>query len=211
MPESQNRFSKEQKTGFILLFAFAILAVALGGLQIRNAMYRPFALNNSIPPMIGEDVKDESTLRFRDTDRDGLNDFDELYVYSTSPYIADTDSDGIPDGDEIAKGRNPLCDEAKNCGTVDITAEASSLPAKPDQQSLYGATAPQTLEEYVQDPAVVRQLLAESGLSADLIAKLSDDDLEKMAAEIFASSTLMNAPATSATETAKFLNEVMKK
>jgi hypothetical protein len=36
-------------------------------------------------------------LSQRDTDRDGITDYDELYVLSTDPYHSDTDRDGIPD------------------------------------------------------------------------------------------------------------------
>jgi hypothetical protein len=36
-------------------------------------------------------------LSQRDTDRDGITDYDELYVLGTDPYHSDTDRDGIPD------------------------------------------------------------------------------------------------------------------
>lgn len=36
-----------------------------------------------------------------DSDGDGLNDYDEIYVYLTDPLSADTDEDGISDGDEV--------------------------------------------------------------------------------------------------------------
>ena len=37
-------------------------------------------------------------LYFRDSDFDGVSDYEELYVLGTNPYAADTDRDGIPDG-----------------------------------------------------------------------------------------------------------------
>ena len=37
-------------------------------------------------------------LNLRDSDFDGVSDYDELYVLGTNPYAADTDRDGIPDG-----------------------------------------------------------------------------------------------------------------
>ena len=36
-------------------------------------------------------------LTARDTDRDGISDYDEFYVLGTNPYLSDTDRDGIPD------------------------------------------------------------------------------------------------------------------
>lgn len=40
-------------------------------------------------------------LRARDSDNDGINDYDELFVYNTNPLSADTDGDGLNDYDEI--------------------------------------------------------------------------------------------------------------
>ena len=37
-------------------------------------------------------------LNLRDSDFDGVSDYDELYILGTNPYAADTDRDGIPDG-----------------------------------------------------------------------------------------------------------------
>ena len=36
-----------------------------------------------------------------DTDGDGLTDYEEIYIYHTNPTNPDTDSDGVTDGDEI--------------------------------------------------------------------------------------------------------------
>ena len=103
-----NSLSKEQKIGVILLSVFSVFAIGLGILQIRNTMYAPFALNKQIPNLVRDDIVSNEALMYRDTDKDGLNDFDELYVYATSAYLADTDSDGISDKAEVDKGTNPL-------------------------------------------------------------------------------------------------------
>lgn len=50
------------------------------------------------------EVEKQKTL---DTDGDGLTDYDELYVYRTSPYLKDTDGDGYPDNIEVAGTSNP--------------------------------------------------------------------------------------------------------
>ncbi|MBU1036941.1 CAP domain-containing protein [Patescibacteria group bacterium] len=42
-----------------------------------------------------------------DADKDGLNDYEEKYIYGTDPYNPDTDLDGMSDGKEVKKGRNP--------------------------------------------------------------------------------------------------------
>lgn len=43
----------------------------------------------------------DDVLRGRDTDRDGLSDFDELRTYKTNPLVADTDGDGLNDFVEV--------------------------------------------------------------------------------------------------------------
>lgn len=44
----------------------------------------------------------------KDSDADGITDFDEIALYSTDPYSADTDGDGFTDGSEILAGYDPL-------------------------------------------------------------------------------------------------------
>lgn len=45
---------------------------------------------------------------FRDTDNDGIADYDEINIYTTNPAVADTDGDGFIDGAEILGGFNPV-------------------------------------------------------------------------------------------------------
>lgn len=47
-------------------------------------------------------------FKFKDTDGDGLSDYEEKYIYGTDPKDPDTDGDGMNDGDEVKRGRNPL-------------------------------------------------------------------------------------------------------
>jgi len=44
----------------------------------------------------------------KDTDGDGLSDFEEVNIYHTDPLKADTDGDGYSDGAEVKGGYNPL-------------------------------------------------------------------------------------------------------
>ncbi|MEK7108255.1 MAG: hypothetical protein AAB898_01145, partial [Patescibacteria group bacterium] len=52
----------------------------------------------------------------RDTDGDGINDYDEQSIYRTSLYLADSDSDGFDDGQEIKSGNDPNCPSGQDCG-----------------------------------------------------------------------------------------------
>ena len=55
-----------------------------------------------------EEQNNECNPYSDDTDFDGLNDYDEIYVYFTNPNLADTDEDGLDDADEIELGLDPL-------------------------------------------------------------------------------------------------------
>ncbi|HSR89604.1 MAG TPA: thrombospondin type 3 repeat-containing protein [Candidatus Udaeobacter sp.] len=194
--QGRSGLSKEQKIGVILLSIFSVFAIGLGILQIRNTMYAPFALNNNVPPLAKDDISSNETLMYRDTDKDGLNDFDELYVYSTSPYLADTDSDGISDKAEVDSGTNPLCPEGQSCAEVGANADAvpgnASMTAS---SSVLGiGSAPQDLDKTLNDPAQVRKILATSGLDPKVLEQTTDADLMKMVKEILSSASSTSKP-----------------
>jgi hypothetical protein len=65
-------------------------------------------------------LPDNATLQGLDTDGDGLNDFNELFLNITDPFSNDTDGDGMPDKLEIDNGFNPnLYNNHSTCYRVD--------------------------------------------------------------------------------------------
>lgn len=56
-----------------------------------------------------EDVVSERTNEAinKDSDNDGITDYDELKIYNTNPYLADSDNDGFIDSVEILGGFDP--------------------------------------------------------------------------------------------------------
>lgn len=105
-----------------------------------------------------------SDLVNRDTDGDGLSDYDELYVYGTSPYLADTDGDGIPDGEEVRNGTDPNCPQGQNCnigGQPVVTTPEPLVTPPPTQPTV----------------ADLRQALRNSGVAAETIDALTDEQL----------------------------------
>lgn len=193
MSEEQARagLSKEQKIGVILLSVFSVFAIGLGILQIRNTMYAPFALSKKIPPLVRDDINSTEALMYRDTDKDGLNDFDELYVYTTSPYLADTDSDGIPDKTEVDKGSDPLCPEGQSCSEVGVSEDVLlGAPSIASATSTLGpAPSPQDITDILNNPAQVRKVLLDSGLDKKIIDATSDAELMKMVQDILSASS----------------------
>ncbi|KKR07678.1 MAG: Ig domain-containing protein [Parcubacteria group bacterium GW2011_GWC2_39_14] len=102
----------------ILIFVFTffqmrdILEVPMpGGIKLSDMAARTAGIE-VINPIAQEDP---AVLKQRDTDVDGINDFEELYIYKTSPYLADTDSDGQTDIEEIKAGEDPTCPSGQNC------------------------------------------------------------------------------------------------
>ncbi len=57
--------------------------------------------------------------RSPDTDRDGLDDGEEVERYGTDPTDLDTDGDGVDDGDEIDLGTDPLSADSDGDGVPD--------------------------------------------------------------------------------------------
>lgn len=60
-----------------------------------------------------------TSLTLKDTDNDGLTDYEEIFVYGTDPLNPDTDGDGINDGDEIKLGLDPLSADSDKDGVPD--------------------------------------------------------------------------------------------
>lgn len=54
------------------------------------------------------DEKVKQGMVFKDSDCDGLSDYEEKNIYCTDPNNPDTDGDGVKDGNEVKQGRNPL-------------------------------------------------------------------------------------------------------
>lgn len=62
----------------------------------------------------------DEELKARDTDGDGLSDYDEIYVHGTDPLNPDTDGDGLTDYDEInVYGTDPLNPDTDGDGLSD--------------------------------------------------------------------------------------------
>lgn len=54
-----------------------------------------------------------------DSDEDGLNDFDEVNIFSTNPIKKDTDKDGMGDGTEVDAVLDPLLPDTNGDGITD--------------------------------------------------------------------------------------------
>ncbi len=65
-------------------------------------------LKNRVENFEAELATVTSSLTAKDSDSDGISDFDELSIYKTNPQSADSDIDSVVDGVEIVRNFDPL-------------------------------------------------------------------------------------------------------
>ena len=108
---------KNQKIAVAILGVLAVAVIIAWMVQLKNSINSPFAYNPTETTETAstcEGPECQESLKTKDTDEDGLTDWDELNVYETSPYLEDSDSDGISDWEEINRGTDPNCPEGRN-------------------------------------------------------------------------------------------------
>ncbi|HBU07085.1 MAG TPA: hypothetical protein DEB09_03290 [Candidatus Magasanikbacteria bacterium] len=203
--QSNKSLNNTQKTGFVLLLVFGILAVGLGLLQMRNAIYNPFVVRLSDTTEQAQVLlDDEVRLQSIDTDNDGLNDWEEINFYETSPYLPDTDSDGTDDKIEIDRGTNPSCAENREvCEKKELPSEiksedviideetATSTPVEVGLDSQSGTTTgsevidAEKFSSMMSNPQQLRDFLVSTGqISKEDLDKVGDDVLLNLLNEI---------------------------
>ncbi len=196
-PKLPSGLTPEQKVASALLVILGLGGVILGFMSFGANIRRPFELRLAAAPKGFELesqrlAREEEESKTRDTDEDGLSDYDELRVFRTSPYLKDTDSDGFDDKAEAFSGNDPNCPSGKTCGTVlsseGAAAPAPVLPAAPTAPTSLdslaaGASAAQSgfkteadVAAYLKSLGIaqVRSVLAQSGASADQLNGLTD-------------------------------------
>jgi hypothetical protein len=123
MLESQKNYSgisvtTRQKVAVAFLLSFILLMIGLTVNGMRQNLRESLTYGGDQKKIADLDTVASSTdsyLKEKDTDNDGLNDYDEMKVYGTSPFLPDTDGDGINDQEELKRGTNPNCPEGQAC------------------------------------------------------------------------------------------------
>lgn len=124
-----------------------------------------------------KEAKELEILKTSDTDNDGLVDFDETYVYGTSPYLADSDSDGFNDKQEIDSSNDPNCPAGTTCSRV---SEGAAGPAVTVGGGTAGLSNVSGLLSGQATADEVREALRQAGMSEDYLSKLDDETLLKL-------------------------------
>ncbi len=192
-PEQERRWS----FGVISVIGFA--AIILGSVQIMSDIRSPLTLPKSenTNTAVASSVNLEA-LRNKDTDQDGLDDYSELYVQGTSPYLADSDSDKVGDNDEVKAGTDPNCPQGQECQKRAILDDSTT--ATGDETS-----TPDDAENVT--PEELRKTLIASGAPQSVIDELTDDQLVELYKETVAETgtdPLVNASNVNAANTNAF-------
>lgn len=188
-----------------------VTTLVFGAFQLHRSITVPFERDPDSTFKTTEqiDQEREAELKAADTDGDGLNDYDELYVFRTSPFLPDTDSDGYDDGIEIANANDPNCPAGKTCrqsalqsgsGSSSLASGGSGIVAapttgSPDDQALivamnklFGDIAdptPEALSKRIMElpSADLREFLTVVGIPASVLDQADDATLRSLLAE----------------------------
>lgn len=172
------------KLVIVCLGMIGVIALTLGFFQFKENLKGPFY---GLEPIGTEEAErrlaslsntnseiDYSALKTKDTDNDHLSDYEEMYVYHTSPYLPDSDSDGFADKIEIESGNSPTCPAGKVCGKETLKAEGSTTNI--NSENFLG-----TSFELGNVPAdTLRQYLKEAGATDEMLASIDDATLMQL-------------------------------
>jgi hypothetical protein len=176
---------------FIILIIFGVVTLVYGFVSLTTNIYGSrFKGVDSSQVQDGRLMNDLLEMQNRDTDKDGLSDYDEEYVYQTSPYLPDTDSDGVGDKKEIDDGFDPLCPKGQDCRGV--TTEQKENSGKTEDGLKDGSVnvdngLPDEFKNELEKmtPEQIRQLLLESGqLTESQVEQIDDETLLKIFGEV---------------------------
>ena len=171
-----NSIRKRERVNSVVILVVCVFALFFGYYQLASSINNPFSFlvkgNSALSTETDPQQETINALKSQDTDSDGLSDYDESYVYNTSPYLTDSDGDGINDGQEVKQGTDPNCPEGKTCfgnGSSVSTSSAGTVPtfqASPPTQS--------TPQINISD---IRKILVQSGLTQADVDAMTDQDI----------------------------------
>jgi len=174
---------RDHKLVYGAVTVMGVFALALGLLRLGNAVSSPFERKGNKPPSAEETARlAREALKGKDTDRDGLSDYDETFLYRTSAYIEDTDSDGFSDSQEVESGNDPNCPQGRDCvggalGSGEAAGSASLAPTiAPPGDDLQAAL--QT--GITPNPQALRDALRNVGIPAETLDRIPDTELMKL-------------------------------
>lgn len=167
---------REHRAGAWVVLIMGLIGFGLGIYQWR-ASFRAAFVSQAGAFKTPEQIEQEQieAMKTKDTDGDTLNDFEETYVYKTSPYLSDSDSDEVADNTELKEGEDPNCPKGKKCiesgvaVTLSPQAEVASSTAQIEEDAMRQLLNP--------TPAQIRALLMQNGVKESDLAGIDDATL----------------------------------
>jgi hypothetical protein len=201
-----DNFDRRHKIGFLLLIVAVVSITSLWVIQLRRNIISPLYGDSQTESVASnQPTQSEIDLRAKDTDSDGLNDWDELNLYKTSPYLNDTDSDTFSDKQEIDSGNDPTCPQGQTCTSISqtTTPETDTTFSNSSLENLLNSAVTQTAtisptatpatetkqltaeeKKALQDvfgtnpkAADLRQFLLQAGMNQKTLDGLSDEQI----------------------------------
>ncbi len=182
-----SELDRSRKIAVIILAFFSVFLFIAWGITTKNRINRP--LNPEVSTEVPAEIVQEGETTNKDSDGDGLSDWEEENLYNSSPYLEDTDSDGIPDNEEVNRGTDPTCKEGDNC-LGDVLQEEEQTK-KDDielnqfideninletEKGIDESTFSEVLEG-ASDADTLRKMLLDAGMDKTLLDAISDEDL----------------------------------
>ena len=198
---------RNRKIAVAVLGLMAFVTIIFWSKNLQNQLTDPFTYKGGDAD-VAEKTEDDSeiALRLKDTDNDGLNDWDELNVYLTSPYLEDSDSDGFKDSEEITNGNNPNCAAGAECEVTELISDTSEgITGTANENEVLKMLGQNTTDLMLtmNDVSEIRKVFIELGYDKNKLDTLSDEDVYKMflAAQGAYSKNQGNTSTTAQTET----------
>ena len=193
----------EDRLTTIALVVIGGLTLLLGVFNIRQTIKATFfgELGASDVTLNQAEQNQLNNLRFKDTDSDGVTDYDELYVYNTSPYLADSDSDGTDDNTEIAAGTDPNCNGA-DCMQIRTGNQTVSTNTAPSGTVNTSSTTNTAVAGTAGTPttAEIRQTLLNAGVAQEMLDQIDDATLLQLYQETLTETSATPGTTNTATD-----------
>ncbi len=180
--KSLKSLPRQQKTAVVFLAFFAILIVVLAVFLFYTQLNKPFDYSGANSKANNATSTD---LSKRDSDGDGISDYDEINVYHTSPYLEDSDSDGISDKQEIAQGTDPNCPTGQACNGVSDNLNKTASTSSRILDNLGTQISTDVTDASINNPGqevtpdLLRRALLDDGYDKTILDQITDDELMK--------------------------------
>lgn len=234
LKERWNSLAKGQRISAGILGICGLIAFVFSVQRIRAGILDPFTVSQATIQSAKKAVdaidpgkRLEAEAKRRDTDGDGISDWDEERMFGTSPYLRDTDGDALADNVEIASGGNPNCPSSKVCAApkLDVSSlvSSSSYPffggdlttentgntlladfqrgmnqTRSDIVKTTNASSTYLEPTLVRDAREIRKVLKESGqVEASVLDQISDEQLLQLYDQAIAQQAEKQLQATS--------------